>query len=72
MNRCACLVFVLALLAVPALANIPFPDLCVLNNAAGSDGAVVFTMPNADPGSSGIRSRVEAFVANNAGSVVVE
>jgi hypothetical protein len=46
MNRCACLVFALALLAVPALANIPFPDLCTLDNAAGSDGAVVFTLPD--------------------------
>ncbi len=45
MNRCACLVFTLALIAVPAMANIPFPDLCVLDNAAGSDGAVVFTNP---------------------------
>ena len=37
----------IALLAVPALANIPFPDLCTLDNAAGSDGAVVFTLPDA-------------------------
>jgi hypothetical protein len=46
MNRCACLVFALALIAVPALANIPFPDLCVLNNAAGSDGATVYVTPS--------------------------
>jgi hypothetical protein len=45
MNRCACLVFTLALIAVPALANIPFPDLCVLDNAAGSDGATVYIVP---------------------------
>jgi hypothetical protein len=46
MNRCASLVFALALIAVPALANIPFPDLCVLNNPAGSDGAVLFVTPD--------------------------
>ena len=46
MNRCACLVFALALIAVPALANIPFPDLCQLNNPAGSDGATVYVVPN--------------------------
>ena len=45
MNRCACLVFALALIAVPALANIPYPDLCLLNNAAGSDGAVLLVVP---------------------------
>jgi len=46
MNRCACLVFALILAAVPALANIPYPDLCQLNNPAGTDGATVFTLPN--------------------------
>lgn len=46
MTRCACLVFVLALVTVPALANIPNPDLCVLDNAAGSDGAVAYVLPN--------------------------
>jgi len=46
MTRCACLVFALVLAAIPALANIPYPDLCVLDNATGSDGAVVFTLPN--------------------------
>ncbi|HPD72524.1 MAG TPA: hypothetical protein PLL30_12175 [Candidatus Krumholzibacteria bacterium] len=46
MNRCACLVFALILAAVPALANIPFPDLCVLDNPVGTDGATVFTLPN--------------------------
>ena len=46
MNRCACLVIAIALAAVPALANIPFPDLCVLDNAAGSDGATVYNVPN--------------------------
>lgn len=48
MTRCACLVFALALVTVPALANIPAPDLCVLDNAAGSDGAVVFVVPDGD------------------------
>ncbi|MEZ4386742.1 MAG: hypothetical protein R3D98_04060 [Candidatus Krumholzibacteriia bacterium] len=46
MTRCACLVFALVLAAIPALANIPAPDLCVLDNAAGSDGAVVFVLPS--------------------------
>lgn len=46
MTRCACLVFALVLATVPALANIPYPDLCVLDNAAGSDGAVVYTLPD--------------------------
>jgi hypothetical protein len=46
MNRCACLVFALVLAAVPALANIPAPDLCVLSNPAGTDGAIVFTVPD--------------------------
>ncbi len=46
MNRCACLVFALVLAAVPALANIPAPDLCVLSNPAGTDGATVYTLPN--------------------------
>jgi hypothetical protein len=46
MTRCACLVFALVLAAGSALANIPFPDLCVLENADGSDGAVVFVLPN--------------------------
>jgi hypothetical protein len=46
MNRCVCLVFALALVAVPALANIPAPDLCVLSNPAGTDGAVVFSRPD--------------------------
>lgn len=45
MTRCACLVFALVL-AVPAMANIPFPDLCLLENAAGSDGAVVYVVPD--------------------------
>jgi hypothetical protein len=45
MNRCASLVFVLALIAVTAVANIPDPNLCVLNNAAGSDGATVYLTP---------------------------
>ncbi len=45
MNRCACLVFALALIAVPVLATIPVPELCILDNAPGSDGAVVFTNP---------------------------
>jgi hypothetical protein len=46
MIRCACLVFALVLVTVPALANIPAPDLCVLANAAGSDGAVAYVLPN--------------------------
>jgi len=46
MTRCACLVFALVLVAGSALANIPNPDLCVLDNAAGSDGAVVFVVPS--------------------------
>lgn len=46
MTRCACLVFALVLVAGSALANIPFPELCVLENAAGSDGAVVFVNPD--------------------------
>lgn len=46
MTRCACLVFALVLVAGSALANIPNPDLCVLDNAAGSDGAVVFVLPS--------------------------
>ena len=46
MTRCACLVFALVLAAVPAFANIPFPDLCILDNAAGSDGATVYCVPS--------------------------
>ena len=46
MTRCACLVFALVLATVPALANIPNPEICILDNAAGSDGAVVFALPS--------------------------
>ena len=46
MTRCASLVFALALIAVSAMANIPYPDNCVLSVPVGSEGAVVFTLPN--------------------------
>ena len=46
MIRCACLVLALALAAVPAFANIPDPAQCILDNAAGSDGATVYCSPN--------------------------
>ena len=46
MIRCACLVLVIALAAVPAFANIPDPAQCILDNAAGSDGATVYCVPD--------------------------
>ncbi len=44
-TRCACLVFTLILAAVPAMANIPSPELCVLD-MPGTYAAVLFTLPN--------------------------
>ena len=65
MTRCACLVFALALAAVPALANIPFPDLCILDNAAGSDGATVYCVPSGI-GAAFTDGRLAGGVATNA------
>ena len=65
MTRCACLVFAIALAAVPAFANIPFPDLCILDNAAGSDGATVYCAPSGI-GSPFTDARLAGGVATNA------
>ena len=78
MTRCACLVFALALAAVPALANIPFPDLCVLENAAGSDGAVVYALPsgagntftNARLGGAAVDATLTLTVVNSLGDPI--
>jgi len=79
MTRCACLVFALALVTVPALANIPAPDLCVLDNAAGSDGAVAYVLPdgsgntltNARLGGAVVDATLTLTVVNSLGDAIV-
>jgi hypothetical protein len=77
MKRCACLIFALAL-AMPALAEIPYPDLCSLSNPEGTDGAVVFTLPNgmgnaldnARLGGAVVNATLTLTVVNNQGDPV--